>query len=65
MWLFPWASYAAVAGMLGVLIAMLFSIEHSQELYFSLLTLVIVIAAFHLKSWRRERLGPLRSDGAD
>jgi len=45
MWLFPWASYAAVGGMLAVLVAMAFSAEHIRDLYGSLLTLAVVLLA--------------------
>jgi AAT family amino acid transporter/GABA permease len=62
MWLFPWASYAAVVGMAGVLLAMLWSIDHAKELYFSLFALAVVIAAFYLKDSRRQRTDPIAYD---
>jgi GABA permease len=54
MWLFPWASYAAVAGMAAVLIAMAFSPgELQQELKVSILSFVVALAAFYMVETRR------------
>ena len=47
MWLFPWASYAAIAGMVIVLVAMAFT-GMAKDLYVSLVTLVIAFAAYFL-----------------
>ena len=47
MWLFPWASYAAIAGMFAVLIAMALSAQ-AGELYASLGTLVVACVAYLL-----------------
>ena len=47
MWLFPWASYAAVAGMFAVLIAMARS-DQARDLYASLGTLVVACVAYLL-----------------
>lgn len=47
MWLFPWASYAAIAGMFAVLIAMALS-DQAGELYASLGTLVVAFVAYLL-----------------
>jgi L-asparagine transporter-like permease len=55
MWLFPWASYAAVAGFTAVVVAMAVTPGQQQDLYFSLLTLVVVFLAYALL--RRRRLG--------
>jgi GABA permease len=52
MWLFPWASYAAIAGMVIVLVAMAFT-GMAKDLYVSLVTLAIALAAYLLvKAWR-------------
>ncbi len=48
MWLFPWASYAAIAGMLAVLIAMAVTPARAKELYVSVLAFVVVGAAYLL-----------------
>jgi GABA permease len=48
MWLFPWASYAAIAGMVTVLAAMAFTKSMTTDLYASLGTLVIAFAAYFL-----------------
>jgi L-asparagine transporter-like permease len=55
MWLFPWASYAAVAGFTAVVVAMAVTPGQQQDLYFSLLTLVVVFLAYALL--RRRRIG--------
>ena len=47
MWLFPWASYAAIAGMVTVLVAMAFT-GMAKDLYASLATLVVAVAAYFL-----------------
>src|SRR5579872_987424 len=54
MWLFPWASYAAIAGMVAILFAMPFSATHAQELYFSLITLIVTVLAYQIVRSRRE-----------
>jgi L-asparagine transporter-like permease len=46
MWLFPWASYVAIAGMAGVLIAMAFTPSLTSELHVSLLALLVVVVAY-------------------
>jgi GABA permease len=55
MWLFPWASYATVAGFTAVVVAMAVTPGQQQDLYFSLLTLVVVFLAYALL--RRRRIG--------
>ncbi len=47
MWLFPWASYAAIASMIAVLIAMARS-DQSKDLYASLGTLAVALVAYLL-----------------
>lgn len=54
MWLFPWASYAAIAGMVAVLIGMALTPDLAQDLYVSLISLVIaVLVYFALRAHRR------------
>lgn len=47
MWLFPWASYAAIGGMVAVLVAMSRT-GGAKDLYVSLGTLVVALAAYLL-----------------
>jgi L-asparagine transporter-like permease len=46
MWLFPWLSYAAIAGMAAVLIAMAFTPHLQQDFYVSCITLIAAIGAY-------------------
>ncbi len=46
MWLFPWLSYAAIAGMAAVLIAMAFTPALRQDFKASCLTLAVAVAAY-------------------
>lgn len=55
MWLFPWLSYVAVAGMLAVLIAMVFTPALASQLYVSLLTLLVAAGAYLLVRRARRR----------
>ncbi len=45
MWLFPWASYAAIGGMLAILVAMSRT-GQARDLYVSLGTLTVAIVAY-------------------
>jgi GABA permease len=54
MWLFPWASYAAIAGMVAILIAMALTPSLAKDLYVSLLTLGVALIAYRLVRMRRE-----------
>jgi L-asparagine transporter-like permease len=57
MWFFPWASYAAVAGMAALLIAMAFSPgELTTELRWSLISLTVAVGAYLLVRARRKSL---------
>jgi GABA permease len=47
MWLFPWASYAVVGGMIAVIIAMARS-DQAKDLYASLGTLAVALIAYLL-----------------
>lgn len=52
MWLFPWASYAAIVAMVVVLVAMART-GMAKDLYASMVTLVVTIAAYLLvRAWR-------------
>jgi AAT family amino acid transporter/GABA permease len=46
MWLFPWASYVAIAGMAAVLVAMAFTPSLTEELKVSLISLAVVVLAY-------------------
>ena len=48
MWLFPYLSYAAIAGMSAVLIAMAFTKGLQQDLKFSCLSLAVAVLAYVL-----------------
>ncbi len=59
MWLFPWLSYAAIAGMGAVLVAMAFTPGLQQDFKFSCITLVVAIAAYLIvKRLRQPRDAP-------
>jgi L-asparagine transporter-like permease len=54
MWLFPWASYAAVGGMAAVLIAMALTPgELATELHVSVLALAVAGVAYFIVEARR------------
>ena len=55
MWLFPWATYAAIAGMVSVLIAMACTPSLAGELHVSLVALAVVIVAYLILRARRPR----------
>jgi L-asparagine transporter-like permease len=58
MWLFPWASYAAIAGMAAVLIAMAFTPgELARQLFWSVVSLAVAVGAFLLVDARRKARG--------
>ena len=48
MWLFPWLSYLAIAGMLAVLIAMAVTPARAMEFWTSAGTVAVVLAAYGL-----------------
>ncbi len=59
MWLFPWLSYAAIAGMGAVMIAMAFTPALQQDFKASCLTLALAIAAYLIvKRVRQPRNAP-------
>lgn len=55
MWLFPWASYAAIVGMMAILIAMAMTPGEARDLYFSLVALLCACAAYLVVRGRRVR----------
>ena len=57
MWLFPWASYAAIVGMLAILVAMALTPSQAKDLYFSLVTFVFACVAYLFVRGRRLRRG--------
>jgi GABA permease len=59
MWLFPWLSYAAIAGMGAVMMAMAFTPALQQDFKASCLTLAVAIAAYLIvKRVRQPRDAP-------
>ncbi len=46
MWLFPWLSYVAIAGMLAVLVAMAMTPSHVTEFWTSAVSVVVALAAY-------------------
>ena len=62
MWLFPWASYAALLAMAALLIAMAFSDKTSTDLYVSLGTLAVTAVIYLVV--RASRASSVRSSAA-
>jgi GABA permease len=46
MWLFPWLSYLAIAGMLSVLIAMALTPSHRAEFWTSIVSIAVALTAY-------------------
>jgi GABA permease len=57
MWLFPWASYGAIFGMLAILTAMALTPGQAKDLYVSLITLAVACVVYLLVRSRRSRRG--------
>jgi GABA permease len=57
MWLFPWLSYLAIAGMLLVLIAMALTPAHRAEFWTSTISIVVALLAYMV--FRRGRADAL------
>lgn len=56
MWCFPYLSYLAIAGMLGILSAMAFLPEQKKAFWFGLVSLALCALAFFLsRYWRKEK----------
>src|SRR5215468_7636451 len=53
MWLFPWLSYFAIAGMLLVLVAMALTPTHRAEFWTSIISITVALLAF--VAFRRQR----------
>jgi len=62
MWLFPWLSYAAIAGMLLILIAMALTPTHRAEFWTSAVSIVVALLAFVI--FRRGQQTPAVRDPA-
>ncbi|HXC19923.1 MAG TPA: amino acid permease, partial [Steroidobacteraceae bacterium] len=61
MWLFPYLSYAAIAGMAAVLIAMAFTPGQQRDFYFSCITLAVaVLACLIVRRRLKPRTAPAR-----
>jgi AAT family amino acid transporter/GABA permease len=58
MWLFPYLSWVAVAGMLAVIVAMAFIPSTRSQFWLSLVTLAVVLAASQLRAIRGRRQVP-------
>jgi GABA permease len=57
MWLFPWASYATILGMIAILVAMAVTPGHKKDFYFSLVTLLVACIAYLILRAQRARRG--------
>jgi GABA permease len=55
MWLFPWASYATILAMVGILVAMALTPDAANELYFSLVALIAACIGYGVVRSRRAR----------
>jgi len=55
VWFFPWLSYLTIAAMVGVTIAMALTPGLSSQLWFSVLTLAVAVAAYAVVRRRRQR----------
>jgi GABA permease len=62
MWLFPWASYAALIAMVALLVSMAFTDKSSTDLYVSLGTLAVAVIAYLIV--RASRPSTVRSPAA-
>jgi GABA permease len=61
MWMFPYLSYAAIAGMAAVLVAMAFTPGQQKDFNFSCLTLAVAVSACLLvRRLRQPRAAPAR-----
>ena len=52
MWLFPWLSYAVIAGIAGVLILLAFIEDQHDTLFLSCLTVLVVLGALAVRNRR-------------
>ncbi|HWX28390.1 MAG TPA: hypothetical protein VNZ53_13260, partial [Steroidobacteraceae bacterium] len=59
MWLFPYLSYAAIAGMGAVLVAMAFTPGLQRDFYVSCVTLAVAVIAYLIaQRLRQPRVAP-------
>jgi GABA permease len=56
VWLFPWASYAAIAAMILVLVAMALDKDMASEFWASAISIAVAFAAYLLFGRRRQRV---------
>jgi GABA permease len=56
MWLFPWLSYLAIAGMLMVLIAMALTPSHRAEFWTSTISIAVALLAYVVRRGRAAAL---------
>jgi GABA permease len=64
MWAYPYLTYAAIAGMLGILLAMAFIAEQRTPLIFGLISLGILLVGFGVRVCfgKRAEIEPLASE---
>jgi GABA permease len=55
MWMFPWLSYLAIAGMLLILIAMALTPSHVDEFRTSIISIAVTLLAYLVVATRRRR----------
>ncbi|HEY2206270.1 MAG TPA: amino acid permease [Pseudonocardia sp.] len=55
MWLFPWLSYATIAAMLAVILAMAVLPDTRSQFFLSLVTVAVLLVAYQLRSDRVDR----------
>ena len=46
MWLYPWLSYAAVGGIVSILLAMMFIPDLRSQLYTTVLAIAVLVAVY-------------------
>jgi GABA permease len=56
MWWYPWSTYAAILGMIAVLLAMAVTPAHASEFWVSLASLAVVLVAYALTSRSRQQV---------
>jgi GABA permease len=64
MWLFPYLSFATIAGMGGVLLAMAFTPALSRDLKFTCISMAVAVAAYVVVRWVRARRAAVISSPA-
>jgi GABA permease len=64
MWLFPYLSFATIAGMIGVLLAMAFTPGLSRDLKFTCVSLAVTVAAYTVVRQVRARRAAIFSSPA-